>query len=107
MESPFRGVSYTAEFLKILLVQPCGVRYTTELPFRGVSYTPESPFRGVSYTAEPTFCQISLEYSEKIEILTAYLWWEQEELFDEKTNTKKSRDTVPLNSLHAWNHCAA
>ena len=40
------------------------------------------------------------KYSEKIEIVPEYLLWSQEELFDDKTNTQKSRDTVPLKEHH-------
>ena len=38
--------------------------------------------------------------SSKVEIVPEYLLWDQEKLFDEETNTQKSRDSVPLDAEH-------
>ena len=42
--------------------------------------------------------KIVCKYSSLGKIVPGYLEWDQEELFDEKTNAQQSRDTVPLNS---------
>ena len=42
------------------------------------------------------FVKYLQEYSAKIEIVPENLSWDQEEFFDEKTNTQKSHDTAPL-----------
>jgi len=109
----------------IFTVQLCRVRYTVEPLFPSVGYAIESSFCGVSYTSESqknsnfqNFKSLKKVYQKnKIEqndfmlhINVRYTAespfhgvrytpesLDQEELFDEKTNTQKSRDTVPLN----------
>ena len=42
--------------------------------------------------------------SKKIETALGHLYWDQEEVFSEKTNIKNSRETVPLNVLSHKNY---
>ena len=62
---------------------------------------PERQLRGVSYTAEQTFCQISLRIFGKNPNRRSVplMGPGGNTVFDEKTNTKKSCDTVPLKSM--------
>ena len=87
-----RGMAINMIYLFIYLFI-YGVRYTTKSPFRGVRYNAKPSFRGASYTAEPTFCSMWI-FGKKwkrprvsLRGPGGALWW--------KTNTKKSRDTVP------------
>ena len=63
-----------------------------------VYVTPQSCRSAVYHTPlSRLFAEYLCENSAKIKIVPGYLYWDQDELFNEKTNTQKSRDTVPLN----------
>ena len=65
-----------------------------------VYHTPQSRSSVVYHTPlSQLFGEYLREFSEKIKIIPGYLQWDQEELFNEKTSTQKSRDAVPLSKF--------
>ena len=99
-ESPFWGVSYPKEFYNNLLVGLGGVSYTTEPPFQGVPMIrcgvaiPRFIIHSLGDFLSYIFANLNRS---RVPISNGT---QRSYFMHNKTNTKKSHDTVPLNCWH-------